>query len=333
MSFLTYFFTFSTATVEPPTSSQLRFNADIANGTSKLWVRNLTNDGVDVRRVLLALPVGTMLDVQDKNDSTQIVQFEQTGAPIDKVSYVELPVTWVHDAAPLSNNQPVMLLCIVPDAVVPGPPGPPGPAGATALPSTSSTPTAIRSMLALPIDPEPLTLDEGKLRAGLDWIAGDERDALMLGFISAARAQVEQDTGLAIPEQSRDLFFDALPTFIAWRALPSQSTPLQRITTVSWLDSAGTVMVLDPTAYTVTISNAGVTLTVAAPPADAQRWIVRIVAGFVPPLPPSLLQAVGVLTGHYATVGRDVSIDERRIGLTPLGYAEAIRAWTIEVLP
>jgi uncharacterized phiE125 gp8 family phage protein len=189
----------------------------------------------------------------------------------------------------------------------------------------------IRSVLAQPIAAEPLTLDEGKLRAGLDWTAGDPRDELMLGFISAARQQVEQDTGLALPVQTRDLFCDVLPSAVPWRQLPAQSSPLTAVTTVTAVDSLGAQTVLDPTAYTVTITNDTFTLAVPTPPADTQRWIVRITSGF-PTLPPSLLQAVGLLTGHYATVGRDLSIDERRIGLTPLGYTDTIRAWIVEVL-
>src|SRR5258705_9577128 len=61
------------------------------------------------------------------------------------------------------------------------------------------------SVLVTPPALEPLTLDQGKLRAGLDWVAGDPRDALMTGFIQAARSQVEQDTGLALLTQTRDV--------------------------------------------------------------------------------------------------------------------------------
>lgn len=191
----------------------------------------------------------------------------------------------------------------------------------------------IRAKLAAPIVAEPLTLDEGKLRAGLDWIDGDPRDALMNDFIAAARAQVEADTGIAVPEQSRDLLFDWIPAFVPWRDLPPQSTPLTSVTSVSAVDSTGTTTPLDAAAYTVTLTNDGLAITILTPPADVQRYVVRVVAGFaVDAIPPSLRQAVGLLTSHYATVGRDLTIVGTIVAPTPLGYAEAIRPWVIEVL-
>ena len=191
---------------------------------------------------------------------------------------------------------------------------------------------SVRSLLAVPITKEPLTLDEAKLRAGLDWVPGDPRDDLMLGFIEAARQQVEQDTGLAVPDQERDLFFDMLPAAIAWRDLPPQSTPLRSVSTISYLDDQGVVQVLDPSAYSVVIGNDCLLITLITPPAVAQRWIVRIAAGFLT-IPPSLLQAIGLLTAHYATVGRDLTTSGATAVLpTPLGYEDAIRAFVIVVL-
>src|SRR6187399_1106380 len=56
---------------------------------------------------------------------------------------------------------------------------------------------------------EPLTLDEAKLRAGLDWPSGDPRDALMESFIRSARQKVEADTGLALLRQTRSVVITA----------------------------------------------------------------------------------------------------------------------------
>lgn len=191
----------------------------------------------------------------------------------------------------------------------------------------------IRAALALPIAAEPLTLDEGKLRANLDWTVGDPRDALMLEFISAARQQVEQDTGIAVPEQTRDLYFDALPTgLIPWHALPPQTAPVVDVVALSWADAAGVITALAPADYTVTQTNDGLTITVAAPPAEAVRWILRVVSGF-DPIPPSLLHAVGLLTAHYATVGRDATIVGTIVAATPFGYLEAVRAFALVALP
>ena len=196
------------------------------------------------------------------------------------------------------------------------------------MPFPACSPPTIRATLAAPIDPEPLTLDEAKLRAGLDWTPGDARDALMLEFITAARQQVETDTGIAVPVQARDLFFDTLPSSIAWRDLPPQSSPLRSVTSITAINSAGVSTVLDPTAYTVAITNDALVLTILTTPADTQRWVVRIESGFEP-IPPSLLQAVGLLTAHYATVGRDLTIVGTTAAETPLGYCDAIAGWQV----
>jgi uncharacterized phiE125 gp8 family phage protein len=191
----------------------------------------------------------------------------------------------------------------------------------------------VRGELAVPIAPEaePLTLDQAKLLAGLDWTVGDARDQMMQDFIAAARAQVEQDTNRALPSQARDLFFDALPATVAWHDLPPQTVPLQAVTSVSAVDSQGVLTPLDPTAYAVVITNTDLTISILTAPVGAQRWVVRVQSGYAT-LPPSLLHAVGLLTAHYATVGRDLTIVGTIVADTPLGYAAAIAAHVLVVL-
>jgi len=327
MSFLTYFFTFSNATVEPPTSNQIRFDADIANGTSKLWVRNLTNDSIDVWRVLMAMPVGTMLYVQDKNDHTQITQFLQTGAPVDKVTYVELPVEWVHDSAPLSNNQQVMLLSVVPDAAAPGPPDGGGPPPFTAFTTAPwQQPQSVSSVLVSgPVD-EPLTLAEGKLRAGLDWSAGDPRDDLMNSWIKAARSQVEQDTGLALLTQIRDVTF-ADDSSALYLPLPVQAWPVQSMITPDGRIVSAAMFRKNSTRRAVQWST---------PTSMSGTW--RIVSGWptvddLKAQAPLLVQAVGLLTAHYATFGRDTVSDARHLEAIPYGYDACIAPYQMVWIP
>lgn len=102
-----YLFDFAAATTEPPTSSQLRFDAGGDYSTvTKVWVRLLTTDGIDAYYALLSITVGSMLYVQDKNDHTQFVRLQVTAAVIDKTTYVEIPVTFVQSGGvALSNNQ------------------------------------------------------------------------------------------------------------------------------------------------------------------------------------------------------------------------------------
>jgi len=192
----------------------------------------------------------------------------------------------------------------------------------------------IESVLVPPIVAEPLSLDDAKLRAGLDWVVGDPRDDLMTGFIAAARGKVEHDTGLALPTQSRDLMFDALPTSIYLRDLPDQSLPLQSVTSLTWYDSAGAAHVLTPlTDYTVLQSNRTLSFTILTPPVDLRLtngWTVRIVAGFAADaLPPELLQAIGLLTAHYATTGRDLVSLGHMVADVPFGYEDIIAPFRI----
>lgn len=188
------------------------------------------------------------------------------------------------------------------------------------------------SVVVTPPAIEPLTLTEAKLRAGLDWANGDPRDALMQGFIAAARSKVEQDTGLALLTQTRDVYFDTLTeTHDGTILLPAQSTPLQSVTSVKSTDMLGVVNTLDPSNYVVDLSGR-IGLSVSGVwPSDVrpfQPFIVRIVAGWTSAAAllaaaPLLVQAVGLLTAHYATLGRDLaSIDSTQA--VPFGYEDAI---------
>ena len=168
-------------------------------------------------------------------------------------------------------------------------------------------PLGVSSVLVEPPTEEPLTLDEAKLRAGLDWPAGDPRDALMADFIKAARAKVEQDTGLALLLQTRRVTLNVPGGSL----LPP---PAQTIPTVSITAEAAPPFIARHDVWWFTEDTAGTYLVVAGWPTPAA---LRVEA-------PLLVHAVGLLVAHYATLGRDLaSIDESFI--TPLGYDDAIQ--------
>ena len=111
---------FDASTTEPPTGSEVRFNA----GKTKVWLTAVTSLGKNVENLLLIAPVGSRLAVQDKDDAARIVRFDTTGAPIDKGSYVEFPVALVSESAtPLAEQRVLVAVAFA------GPPGPPGPGG------------------------------------------------------------------------------------------------------------------------------------------------------------------------------------------------------------
>lgn len=190
-------------------------------------------------------------------------------------------------------------------------------------PPWASPQTLYRHLVETPTE-EPLTLEEAKIYAGLDWPAGDPRDALMRGFISAARAKVEFDTGLALPQQTWDLYFEATASGLI--RLPAQATPLQSIAEVVALGAPGGPVTLTAPDFLVTASGRAIALTDW--PATWAPYTVRVVAGWPTPAAllteaPLLRHAVGLLTAHYATLGRDLASTEEALPV-PFGYEEAI---------
>lgn len=187
---------------------------------------------------------------------------------------------------------------------------------------------------------EPLTLAEAKLWAGLDWADGDPREALLTGFIASARRKVEQDTGIALLLTTFDVYLDALPRDRTPIALPWRPVPW--ITSVASIDTAGVTQTLDVSQYELDPGSevplpARVALsTVGAWPTDLrpfQPYVLRLVAGYpsvaaLTAAAPLLVHAVGLLTAHYATLGRDfASVDA--LSEVPGGYADLIAAYQL----
>jgi len=184
---------------------------------------------------------------------------------------------------------------------------------------------------------EPLTLTEGKQLAGLDWVDGDPRDALMRRFLTMARSQVQQDTGVVPRLRTYDVFFDALPLgrvpiVLPWRPVPS-------IVSISSIDASDVVQTLGVDQYTLDPSSeqptpARVALSsLGAWPTDLrsfQPYVLRIVAGYpsVALIPPWFTFAMGLLAAHYATVGRDLTT-AGSVSTTPYGYDEAIAPYRL----
>jgi len=182
-----------------------------------------------------------------------------------------------------------------------------------------ASPQAVSSVLVTAPTEEPLTLDEAKMRAGFDWAPGDPREPLMLSFVAAARAQVEQDTGLALLTQTRDVLIQGS---IGMLAIPWQAWPVQSIVDLA----AGPVA---PARYATWSDWSNLWV-------RGGSW--RVVAGWPNPAAlraeaPLLLHAVGLLTAHYATLGRDLALSDHTIERVPLGYDEAIAPYRMLVLP
>jgi len=147
---------------------------------------------------------------------------------------------------------------------------------------------------------EPLTLAQAKLYARL---SGTDLDTLLPGWITTARDKVEQDTGLALLTQTRDVYVDVISGSIL--TLPSQSRPLQAVTSITSTDTAGAAQVLDPSNYVLDLVSGRIGLAVGgAFPSDLrsfQPYVLRITSGWteVALIPAALVQAVGLLVDYY----------------------------------
>ena len=184
------------------------------------------------------------------------------------------------------------------------------------------------SVLVAPPTQEPLTIEEGKLRAGLTWpvkIPPDPRDALMADHIAAARSQVERDTGLALLTQTRDVVFYTLPSGLV--TLPMQGLPLQEVISVTPMaPSSPPIGLVRVAPQELAPAFAGVTAGTA-----------RVKVGWIDPADlrvqaPLLVLAVSLLTAHFATAGRDAVVTGVAFP-NPQGYEEAISSYRLVWLP
>ena len=195
------------------------------------------------------------------------------------------------------------------------------------------------SVIVTPPTWEPFTLDEAKLRAGLDWAPGDPRDDLMKEFIAAARSKVELDTGRALNLHTRDVFLDDLPPVLQ---LPEYSSPLQSVMSVNAIAPDGALTLVDAANYEVDLASARIAFTGGAWPSTMtlralHPWVVRITAGYpdvdaLKARAPQLHQAVGLMIAHYATRGRDATSMEA-VNEMPYGYDCAIAPYTLVKVP
>jgi uncharacterized phiE125 gp8 family phage protein len=180
------------------------------------------------------------------------------------------------------------------------------------------TPLSVSSVLVDGPTEEPLTLEQGKLRAGLDWQSPDPRDAMMLGFIAAARQYVERRTGLALLTQTRDVTIAA-----GWPVLPlpMHALPVQSITTPAGVRIDRVRVRYALGSWDVDVPDVSI----------GGTW--RIVSGWptveaLTAEAPLLVHAVGLLVAHYATFGRDVAI-AGVVAPVPFSVDEALSSYEI----
>lgn len=149
---------------------------------------------------------------------------------------------------------------------------------------------------------EPVTLDEAKDHLRVD---GTDEDALIMAYIKAARRQCEMISRRAFVTQTWEL---ALTTWQLQNWIELPNPPLQSVTSITYIDSAGVSAVMSSADYVVdTYSQPGRVVlgyskcwpSVTLRPGPSV--IVRYVAGYGAPkdVPETYKQAIKLLVGHF----------------------------------
>jgi uncharacterized phiE125 gp8 family phage protein len=162
---------------------------------------------------------------------------------------------------------------------------------------------------------EPVSLDDAKAQLR---IGHDSEDDLIAGLISAARDEVEAQTGLALVTQSWRLTRDCWPR---GGRIALLRNPVSRILSVTTYDDSGAASILDPSAYQVDTDARPARLLLGASPGPLRVMNgleVDFTAGFgdtADAVPDRLKRAVLLLVAHwyefradYGAVDQPVSI-------------------------
>lgn len=184
---------------------------------------------------------------------------------------------------------------------------------------------------------EPVTLAEAKAHCRVA-IADD--DGLIAGYILAARNHLEEITGRAFLTQTWDLSLDHdwpwyqdMETHRHSRLIQLLKAPVQSVTSITYIDTAGASQTLASNQYVVdtvsTIGNVYPAYAVEWPQVRCQRAAitVRFVAGWTV-FPDALRQAMLLLIGHWYENRETVVIGQSPAEL-PMSVASLIAPYRV----
>jgi hypothetical protein len=112
-SFTTFEYMFDSATVEPPTQNEIRFNNSMHTLVTAVWVHRLSSLGKDNSNSFSLVDAGNRLFIQDKDVAAKWVSYDVTGPATPKGggNYFEFPVAF-RDAGPEALPQQRVLFNI-----------------------------------------------------------------------------------------------------------------------------------------------------------------------------------------------------------------------------
>ena len=90
-----YLYTFSTATVAPPNSGEVRFNSSTNVSTTTMWLNHLTRESVDIHQFLSLITTLSVVYVQQEDNAENYIKFNVNTTPVLPEPHVsiELNVT------------------------------------------------------------------------------------------------------------------------------------------------------------------------------------------------------------------------------------------------
>lgn len=194
---------------------------------------------------------------------------------------------------------------------------------------------------------EPITLAEAKNHLRIDY---SDDDALIQSQIIAVREYAETATNRAFVAQTWKYVLDAFPSVpsqaLSWQAAFGQFNlpfpPLQSVTSIVWLDTAGNPTTVSSSDYVVDAASEPARVALAygkSWPSNPLQTIagvqVTYAAGYASAakVPESIKQMVKLLLGSYYQNREDVVLDRRVAAIElPKGF-EALRwrNWTAPV--
>lgn len=160
---------------------------------------------------------------------------------------------------------------------------------------------------------EPLTLADAKAHLRQD-ITDD--DTYISSLISAARAHVENWIGRRLVTQTWDLARDDFP--VGAREITIPYGPVQSISSITYLDSGGNSIVLDPSLYLLDTYG----ISARCYPVYTKIWpltryernavIIRYVTGYgaAAAVPANIVHAMKMLISHWYE-NREIAVDSR----------------------
>lgn len=109
-----YLYAYNAGAVPPPATGDLRTDGNDAVSTTTMWVHRLSDQDIDRKPMIKNWQAGSLVYIQDKDDSRTWAIFRLLSAPVDNGDYLTLSVAFEESGdVPLTGNKPVVLFGVL----------------------------------------------------------------------------------------------------------------------------------------------------------------------------------------------------------------------------